>query len=192
MGKHLQMQSHSSKGGETMAKKNAQHINKRRAVYDLQNMLYTISRYQNGTPDVLPDGIFGTKTAQAISKFQQSVGIAPTGVADNETFRAISQKHREIEKLIAPATRIDFYRNINNQPLKKGDRHDSIYLAQIFFNRMSQDFPAYKKAGISGELDEITEKNLMLFQMANRIEQHGKIDRQTWERMALYYNMFCN
>ena len=116
MGKRLQMQSHSSKGGKRVAKKTLQQINEKRAVFDLQNMLYTISRYQNGTPDVLPDGIFGPKTAQAISKFQQSVGIAPTGAADNETFRAISQKHREIEKLIAPATRIDFYRNKNNQP----------------------------------------------------------------------------
>jgi len=173
-----------------MAKKNAQHINKRRAVYDLQNMLYTISRYQNGTPDVLPDGIFGTKTAQAISKFQQSVGIAPTGVADNETFRAISEKHREVTFFTSTPAKIAFYPRIIVKPLKKGDKHDSVSFAQILFNRLSDDFPDYQNNIVSGMLDDITERNLTLFQRVNRIEPNGEIDRQTWERMALYYNMF--
>jgi len=173
-----------------MAKKNEQQIAKRKAIYDLQNMLYTISRFEKGSPDVIPDGIFGIKTAQAVSKFQENVGMTANGVVDYETWSAISARYREVVNNSKSANKIGVFSNTNGVLLKRGDKHDAVYMVQLLFQRMSAEFADYQNGEISGILDEITERNIMLFQKANRIEPHGLLDRQTWDRIALYYNLF--
>ena len=155
-------------------------------ILDLQNMLYTVSRYQNGVPDVIPDGIFGHRTSQAISKFQQSAQISPSGIADRETWAALSKKYNEILNKKREATAIKFFRN----DVKKGEKNDSVMFVQMFFNNLSNDSLAFEKGDISGVLDDKTHRNLQKFQKISNLDPHGEIDRETWEMIAGYHNSF--
>jgi len=167
-----------------MAKQNSK--NYKNEVLDLQNMLYTVSKFENGVPDVIPDGVFGHKTSQAISKFQQRAGISPSGVADSETWKALSQKHREIVKKNKPAQPIKLFKGY----VKKGQEHDSVVLVQMLFNRLSREFSVFEKTLLSGVLDDKTQKNLREFQRISKLDPHGEIDRDSWEMIATYYNNF--
>ena len=174
-----------------MVRNNREKAASRQELFDLQNMLYIISRFENdGKPDVLPDGIFGEKTKQAIRKFQVNAGIAPSGIADFETWDAIAERYNEVVILKSRPQHIHFFDVIEAPYIGIGDKSDAVMLVQMLFYKMSDDFLGFKKCEISGHFDEITEMNVKEFQRVNRLEQHGIVDRKTWDRLAMYYNMF--
>lgn len=173
-----------------MARNNRNKEMRRREIYDLQNMLYVISRFENGNPDVLPDGIHGEKTTQAITKFQLNNGIEPSGNADFETWDAISRKHNEVLINRSRPAHIHFFKIDEIPLLKKGDNSDAVVLVQMLFRKLSNDFSGYYNGEISGVFDEITENNVKEFQRINLLEPHGQVNRETWDRIAMYYNVF--
>ncbi len=173
-----------------MARNNRNKEMRRREIYDLQNMLYIISRQENGNPDVLPDGIMGEKTTQAITKFQLNNSIEPSGNADFETWDAISKKYNEALVNRSRPQHIHFFAIGENPSLKRGDSSDAVVFVQLLFRRLSRDFLGYSVTEISGIFDEITESNVKEFQRINLLNQSGEVNRETWDRIAMYYNMF--
>ncbi|MEE1280266.1 MAG: peptidoglycan-binding protein, partial [Oscillospiraceae bacterium] len=170
-----------------MARNNRNKEMRRREIYDLQNMLYVISRFENENPDVLPDGIHGEKTTQAITKFQLNNGIEPSGNADFETWDAISRKYNEVLINRSRPAHIHFFEIDEIPSLKKGDSSDAVVLVQMLFRRLSRDFLGYSVTEISGIFDDITEKNVKEFQRINLLNQSGEVNRETWDRITMYY-----
>lgn len=173
-----------------MAKNNRIRAMRRREIFDLQNMLYVISRFENGSPDVLPDGIHGEKTTQAITKFQLNNAIEPSGNADFETLDAISRKYNDVLVNRSRPAHIHFFEIDEIPSLKKGDNSDAVVLVQMFFRKLSRDFLGYSVTEISGVFDDLTEGNVKEFQRINLLNQSGEVNRETWDRIAVYYNMF--
>ena len=163
---------------------------KRQEIYDLQNMLYTISRYENGTPDIIPDGVDWPKTTQAVRNFQARNGLTPNGIVDLTTWNAIADRYREVLELLEPAVRIGFFPKENDAIFKRGDFHNTIHAVQILFNLLADEFDEYDRNEISGILDEITENNLRTFQNSHSLEPNGQIDKNTWNRLANYHNLY--
>ena len=159
-------------------------------VFELQNMLYTISLFENGKPDVLPDGIFGVKTAEAVSIFQKNAGLIPNGVVDFDTWNSIVERYREIKEITDPPKKISFFPDVIGTEIKLGDSHHSIYAVQLLFEKLSEEHPEYERAEITGVIDEITENNIRKLQNAHLIEVNGRIDKKTWNKMAEFYNLF--
>ncbi len=163
---------------------------KKQEIFDLQNMLYTISRFENGTPDIIPDGIDSAKTTQAVRNFQERNGLVPNGIVDLTTWNAIADRYREILELLAPAVRIGFFPRDNDAVFKRGDTDNVIYAIQLLFNILADEFDEYDRGEISGILDEITENNLRKFQSSHSLEPNGQIDKNTWNRLANYHNLY--
>ncbi|MBQ7799379.1 MAG: peptidoglycan-binding protein [Oscillospiraceae bacterium] len=162
----------------------------RQAVYDLQNMLYVISRYENGTPDIIPDGIDGQKTTDAVIKFQQRNNLTPNGIYDLATWNAISNRYREVQALLVPAVRLGFFPRDNDAVFVRGDSHNAVYAVQLLFKMLADDFAEYQNGGVLGILDELTENNLVTFQNAHSLEPHGRLDKNTWNKLANYHNLY--
>ena len=163
---------------------------KKQEIFDLQNMLYTISRYENGTPDIIPDGINGQKTADAVRKFKEQNGLEVNGIVDLATWRAIAERYREVLELLDPAVKIGFFPKENDTVFRRGDFHNVIHAAQILFNLLADEFDEFDRNEISGVLDEITEKNLRRFQNRHSLEPNGQIDKNTWNKLANYHNLY--
>ncbi len=163
---------------------------KRQEIFDLQNMLYVISRFENGTPDIIPDGIDGPKTTQAVRNFQARNGLIPNGIVDLTTWNAIADRYREVLEILAPAVRIGFFPRENDAVFKRGDTDNVIYAIQLLFNLLADEFDEYDRGEISGILDEITENNLIRFQNRHSLEPNGQIDKKTWNRLANYHNLY--
>lgn len=72
-------------------------------IRSLQLMLRTLSFLDSDYPRVIPDGIFGTATAGAVSTFQQKNGLPVTGIADLETHRAIVAAYDQALPHLTPA-----------------------------------------------------------------------------------------
>ena len=163
-----------------------QKAQRKNEIRELQEMLHHITRYQNGKPSIIPDGIFGKETTQAIKDFQRNEGMEETGVVDYEVWDAIATRHRQVKSLTDPANTFNHFK----KDIKRGDNEDSVYIFQILFNRLSRDFAEYEFGEVNGVFDERTHRNTKAFQKANGMKQDGIIDKSLWNRGAMYYNMF--
>jgi peptidoglycan hydrolase-like protein with peptidoglycan-binding domain len=54
-------------------------------VRSLQTMLRVLAEDDNELSSLVPDGIYGNQTRQAVSTFQRKYGIPMTGVVNEET-----------------------------------------------------------------------------------------------------------
>lgn len=62
-------------------------------VRQMQEQLNLIGEFYNAIPVLVPDGIYGENTAQAVRKFQQIFNLPQTGVVDFSTWYKISDRY---------------------------------------------------------------------------------------------------
>lgn len=65
-------------------------------VITLQYLLSIIGQYYPGIPDLTQDGIFGSGTKQAVSAFQQQMGLVADGVVGPATWNALYRTYHGI------------------------------------------------------------------------------------------------
>ena len=77
---------------------------KRQHILELQAYLHGIS-HQSQLPHLIPDGVYGENTANAVRLFQQQNQLPPTGETDTATWNAIAQAYRqEVRPTVLPAS----------------------------------------------------------------------------------------
>ena len=55
-------------------------------IFSAQTFLRRLSQNDSRIPPVVPDGIYGEQTQNAVMEFQKTKNIVPTGILDNETW----------------------------------------------------------------------------------------------------------
>ena len=59
-------------------------------VSSLQYMLGQLSKTYQFLPQLVPDGVYGERTLEAVMRFQREAGLPVTGVVDQATWDALS------------------------------------------------------------------------------------------------------
>lgn len=67
-----------------------------RALYVCELQTYLRALEQDEAYLIVPDGIFGIETAEAVRRFQRSVALAETGIADFVTWTHIVEAYHDI------------------------------------------------------------------------------------------------
>lgn len=99
-------------------------------VWDLQYRLHTIGYY----PDRI-DGIFGTKTRSAVTRFQHDYGLQPDGIVGPATWRALKRVSANADELTLLARAV--YSEARGEPYV-----GQVAVAAVIMNRLrSADFP---------------------------------------------------
>lgn len=157
-------------------------------VRSLQTMLRVISRNDGRLPIIIPDGIYGATTMQAVSAFQRQEGLPVTGVADQETWDRIYERYdlavvqtdqaEPIEILLEPG-----------QIIRAGESSPYIYLVQSILAQLSQDHPSIARPPHTGVMDEETVTSLIAFQELTDLEPTGELDRLTWKYLSRHFTL---
>lgn len=160
-------------------------------VRSLQTMLRVLSEDDQNLPTIIPDGIFGSQTRQAVYAFQRKFGIPATGVADQATWERIVLEHEPALVRLGPAEPLRLILN-PNQVLRKGESHPYLYLIQSMLTALAKIYGSIVAPGISGVLDEATADALASFQYLSALPQTGEVDKITWKHLALQYPLAVN
>lgn len=155
-------------------------------VRSLQTMLRVIAEADGVSPPVIPDGIYGPQTMAAVSYFQKQHGLRVTGVTDQAVWDAVVAVYEPALIAVARAEPITVLLE-PNQILRHGDRHPVLFLAQAVLTVLSQSYAGIPAPEVTGILDAATADALEAFQSLNGIAATGKLDRATWQRLALQY-----
>lgn len=155
-------------------------------IRSLQTMLRTIASVEPRQMNVMPDGIYGSQTAAAVSSFQRRMGLPVTGVADLNTWEQIVQEFERafVETQRAQPVQITLE---PGQVLRRGERNNHLYLIQSMLTVLSLANPVIPTPGHTGVLDASTAESLAAFQTYAALAPTGEVDKLTWKNLALHY-----
>ena len=155
-------------------------------IRSLQTMLRTIAAVEPGQKNVMPDGIYGAQTAEAVRSFQRRMGLNPTGVVDQATHELIVLEY-EPARIETEAAQMIPVTLDPGQVIRRGQSHSIILLLQAMLTVLSRAVSGIPSPGHSGILDPSTEKSLAAFQTYAALPPTGELDKRTWKNLALHY-----
>lgn len=160
-------------------------------IRSLQTMLRVLAEDSSDYTSVIPDGIYGPETMQAVTLFQRKHGLAPTGLTDQSTWEAIVAEYEPA--LIRLDNAHPLYILLNpGQVIRKGERHPHIHLVQAILRVLSDTYESIGDPGSTGILDDATADSLSSFQQLSELPMTGHLDKETWKHLALHYPLAAN
>lgn len=158
-------------------------------VRSLQSMLRTISFHDAAIPRVVPDGIFGERTLEAVMTFQREHGLPVTGKVDSATWNAVVAAYREAQFFLAlprpanlfPAFFPDIY---------PGESSLYLFPIQGMFVGLSYTLEEVEVGPVDGVHLGPSVRNTMWLQERGDLKPTGVFDRRTWDLLARLYDTF--
>lgn len=155
-------------------------------IRSLQLMLRTLSFLDSDYPSLIPDGIFGTATAGAVSTFQGKHGLPVTGIADQTTHAAIVRAYEAaLPRLIPAEAPIAWFpAELHVAP---GQSHPHVFLVQGMLAALHSANPQFPAPALTGRIDEKTEAALRAVQSLHGAPVTGILDGGTYNQLARLY-----
>jgi len=161
---------------------------KRGKIYQLQEWLLTLSR-ADGLPRVIPDGIYGSETREAVAVFQGKSGLEVTGVVDYATWTALYEADKSARKRgEAPLPINPFDARHEGMTIKKGDRFPTVLIIQAMLEELSGLFEYNSALELNGVYDDATEDAVKRVQGSLGMSESGIVDIATWNELAMLYD----
>ena len=157
-------------------------------VRSLQTMLRVIAQDDPRLPIVIPDGIYGPTTTNAVAAFQRLYGIPITGITDQDTWDRIVVAYEPALVRIGKAEPIEILLE-PGQVIVLGESHPYIYLTQSILAQLASDYNTIPEPEFSGILEENTAAGLSAFQTLVGLPVTGELDRTTWKHLSRQYTL---
>lgn len=157
-------------------------------VRSLQTMLRVLAEDDNRLPAVIPDGIYGPATMQAVSAFQRQNRLPVTGITDQSTWDTIVNVYESALIRIEKAQPIEILLD-PREVFRYGDSSPYIYLLQSMLTQLSGDHPTITPPGHSGIIDDSTQDALRGFQTLAGLPVNGEMDKITWKYLVHHFTL---
>lgn len=157
-------------------------------IRSLQTMLRVLAEYDKKMPTVVPDGIYGPTTMQAVSIFQRQNDLTVTGTTDQETWEAIVAAYEAAIVKVSKAEPIEIIMD-PGQVFRLGDSSPYIYLLQSMLTQLSFDHQSIIEPVHNGTLDDITSESLRGFQQLAGLQVTGELDKITWKHLVRQFSL---
>ncbi len=151
-------------------------------IKELQTMLRSISYYNPAIPRIVPDGIYGASTADAVQAFQQFYGLRVTGEVNSATWEKIAEISQELAENVPEP--LEAFPPKKNTVISLGDRNFTVYVIQSILHELSEKYGDIPDCGISGIFDPDTQRAIQPFQRMCGLPVTGGVDCKTWNMLA--------
>ncbi len=157
-------------------------------IRSLQTMLRTIAHADETLVRLVPDGIYGPNTVQAVREFQRQQELPVTGETDNTTWNRIVAVYTRKSPAVLPAAPVRI-RWTPNQVLPAGSRNSHLFLMQAMLQALGRFFvnaPAVRATGVH---DAASVAAVRWLQKLSSLPQTGAIDQTTWAYLSGLYTL---
>lgn len=161
------------------------------SVRSLQTMLRVISEADGNIPTLVPDGIYGQTTLNAVSTFQRLYGLPVTGVTDQATWERIVAVYEPALIRIGKAEPIEIIFE-PDQVFRLGDQSQYLFLLQGILIALSGEYGTIDPPDSTGVLDAGTSAALAGFQALAGLPPTGELDRITWKYLVHHFTLHAN
>ena len=140
-------------------------------IRSLQTMLRTIAHADETLVRLVPDGIYGPNTVQAVREFQRQQELPVTGETDNATWDQIVAVYTRKSPAVLPAAPVH------------------LFLMQAMLQALGRFFvnaPAVRATGVH---DAASVAAVRWLQKLSGLPQTGAIDQTTWAYLSGLYTL---
>ena len=155
---------------------------KRSHIRELQTMLYAISFENPAIPRVIPDGIYGESTADAVRAFQQHYGLRVTGEVSSLTWEKIAEVYLALEK--SSPIPLEAFPPVRHAVIVPGAHGLTVLVIQSILHALSEQFDDIPDCPVTGTFDADTVRAVQPFQKLCGLPVTGSVDCQTWNMLA--------
>lgn len=106
-------------------------------IRSLQTMLRTIAHADETLLKIVPDGIYGPNTVQAVREFQRQNALPVTGETDNATWNKLVAVYTVQSPSVLPAAPVTV-RWTPNRTLAAGSRNSHLFLIQSMLQALAR------------------------------------------------------
>ena len=160
-------------------------------IRSLQTMLRVIAEDDPRLPTVVPDGIYGPTTMNAITAFQRLYGLPVTGITDQTTWGQIVNVYEPALIRVSKAEPIEILMD-PGEVYRLGQSNAYIFLLQSILTQLSQDNPSISQPEHNGVLDSLTSEALAAFQLLAGLPATGELDKVTWKYLVKQFTLSAN
>ena len=160
-------------------------------IRSLQTMLRVMAEDDPSLPAIVPDGIYGQETANAILAFQRQYGLPITGTADQKTWDKLVPAYEKALIRVDKAQPIEIIMDPGKVYIS-GDSSPYLYLMQSMLLFLSELHPDIATPSHSGTLDSPTSEALAGFQVLAGLPPTGELDKVTWKYLAEQFTLNAN
>ncbi|MBR4016587.1 MAG: peptidoglycan-binding protein [Oscillospiraceae bacterium] len=160
-------------------------------IRSLQTMLRIIAENDPALPTVVPDGIYGPTTMNAVTAFQRQYGLPITGITDQETWEKIVEIYDIAEIQVTKTEPIEIIIE-PGEIFRIGESNAYIYLLQSILTQLSNDNPTISRPIHNGVLDSATSNALAAFQFLAGLPTTGELDKITWKYLVKQFTLSAN
>lgn len=156
---------------------------KRRHIYDLQVCLRRIQQENDHPQPLVPDGIFGAETAEAVRAHQRQNGLPVSGQVDRATWDSIFDAYKQLTALDALPAAVRFF-PAEGGVLSPGDRGAAVFVLQLLLGSGAPHFANLAPVPLTGEYDAETETAVRVMQGIFGLPPTGVADCATWDMLG--------
>lgn len=151
-------------------------------IQELQRYLHDISYYDPNIPRIIPDGIYGNETADAVRAFQRQYGLSDNGETNPATWERIVEVYREFVETLAQS--LDVFPRDVGKIIGEGDDGLPVLVIQSILLTLSSEYPDIPPVTITGVYNAETMRAVREFQKIAGLPQTGDVNRVTWNMLA--------
>lgn len=159
-------------------------------IRSIQTMLRVIAENDQSIPTVVPDGIFGPATMNAVTAFQNKHGIPVTGIIDQTTWDKIYSEYEDAVINVYKAEPIEIIID-PGKVFRRGEFSPYLYLSQSMLLYLSK-YHELTEPSHNGILDDPTSQALAGFQILSDLPPTGELDRKTWKYLVKQFTLNAN
>ena len=157
-------------------------------VRSLQTFLRKIS-YSRDIPPVVPDGIFGGSTTEAVRAFQGLYNLPVTGDVDFDTWNKIVEVWDEVSRETAPPKRLVIFPE-EAYIIEAGTEDEYLFVIQGALKGISNNVLNVPGLEVTGVHDSQSVEAVKEVQKIAGMEQTGIIDKETINAINDIYEFY--
>ena len=153
---------------------------------ELQQRLRNISKVHKDVPSVIPDGIFGDETENAVRAFQRKFGFSETGVVDFEIWDRINEEGKKALFVLSDPNQVISIKN-EDLPLVIGQIGREVHTLNLMLRRLGELYSNFRSENTGDEFTAETEREVRKWQKVIGHDITGEVDKLTWNRLAEHF-----
>lgn len=159
-------------------------------IKELQTYLRGISFINSNVPRIVPDGVYGALTSEAVSAFQKNYGLPQTGEADRATWNKIHSAYQDVLAYYGEQEKLAPFPSPGHV-IMFGEKGYLIQLLQIMINTIADYYTNIRNVPVSGKFDEPTMCAVIQLQNILGIYPDGQLDKSAWNKIVRLYNIYA-
>ena len=154
---------------------------KRQHIAEIQQYLNYISEYDHDVPQLVPDGVYGDATENAVRQFQHGYGLDETGEVNDNTWNEIVKVYRMYLESEPEPLRIF---PSGSYICKSGDSGKLVYVIQVLLKELNRKYDNMPDITVNGDFSNETASAVSEFQRRSGLTPNGEVNCKTWNMLV--------